>query len=173
MERHMLDYRRLLEAGEWWVRAITGRERRATSGRKLAAVAELVTILAERRTETRTRAAWVYGRERGCASWTVTRPADVCGADASDLAPNLRAQWDAWEGELAAANRAAYAEAAAWAETAAWPTAAASALTEGYVRKGGSNAEKSQIQTRPAGPASMNPGGAAPPNVRRHRSCGF
>ena len=111
---------------EWWVRAITGRERRATSGRKLAAVAELVTILAERRTETRTRAAWVYGRERGCASWTVTRPADVCGADASDLAPNLRAQWDAWEGELAAANRAAYAEAAAWAETAAWPTAAAS-----------------------------------------------
>ena len=86
MERHMLDYRRLLEAGEWWVRAITGRERRATSGRKLAAVAE---------------------------------------------------------------------------------------LTEGYVRKGGSNAEKSQIQTRPAGPASMNPGGAAPPNVRRHRSCGF
>jgi hypothetical protein len=36
-----------------------------------------------------------------------------------------------------------------------------SILTEGYVRKGGSNAEKSQIQSRPAGPASMNPRGTA------------
>jgi hypothetical protein len=36
-----------------------------------------------------------------------------------------------------------------------------STLTEGYVRKGGSNAERSQIQTRPAGPAPMNPGGTA------------
>jgi|HubBroStandDraft_6_1064221.scaffolds.fasta_scaffold178757_3 hypothetical protein len=34
-------------------------------------------------------------------------------------------------------------------------------LSEGYVRKGGTNADKSQIQNRPAGPASMKPGGTS------------
>jgi hypothetical protein len=31
-------------------------------------------------------------------------------------------------------------------------------LSEGYVRKGGSNTAASQIQTRPPAPAPMNPG---------------
>lgn len=30
-------------------------------------------------------------------------------------------------------------------------------LTEGYIRKGGSNAAVSQVQTRPAAPAPMKP----------------
>ena len=32
-----------------------------------------------------------------------------------------------------------------------------STLTEGYIRKGGSNTATSQIQTRPAAPAPMQP----------------
>jgi len=38
-------------------------------------------------------------------------------------------------------------------------------LTEGFIRKGGSNSAVSQVQTRPAAPAPMQPAAASPLGV--------
>jgi len=45
-------------------------------------------------------------------------------------------------------------------------------LTEGFVRKGGSNSAVSQIQTRPAPPAPMKPSTAQGPNATKPAQSG-